>query len=217
VPGQTLTDLEQDLAAVIALSPDHVSAYCLTWEDGTPFSAWRASGRLHPVDEELEAAMAEATAAAFTRAGYVRYEISSWARPGFASRHNTSYWDGSDYLGLGAGAHSFSATPASGRRWANLRRPEAYRAAVDTTGTAVDQDERLSATQARTDFVITGLRQMAGIDPAAFARRFGEALADSFPQVDELVRDGLLEHAGSRLRLTRRGLLFADTVSARFV
>src|SRR5439155_44210 len=119
VPGQTLADWEDDLGAALALAPEHVSAYALTYEPGTPFHAWRASGRLRPVDEDGEAAMAERTVERLAAAGYERYEISSFTRPGFASRHNTSYWDGSDYLGLGAGAHSFSAEPAPGRRWAN--------------------------------------------------------------------------------------------------
>src|SRR5207247_1683803 len=82
---------------------EHVSAYTLTYEPGTPFHAWRASGRLRAVEEDGEAAMAEAALERLAAAGYARYEVSSFARPGFASRHNTSYWDGSDYLGLGAG------------------------------------------------------------------------------------------------------------------
>src|SRR5439155_1715088 len=117
VPGETLAEWEGDLEAALALGPEHVSAYTLTYEPGTPFHAWRASGRLRAVDEDGEAAMAEAALERLAAAGYARYEVSSFARPGFASRHNTSYWDGSDYLGLGPGAHSFSAEPAPGRRW----------------------------------------------------------------------------------------------------
>lgn len=217
VPGETLADWQHDLATALDLEPEHVSAYCLTWEDGTPFAAWRASGRLAPVADDVEAAMVEAATVALAQRGYERYEISSWARPGFASRHNTSYWDGSDYLGVGAGAHSFSAMPAPGRRWANVRRPDVYRATVAATGTAVDSDERLTPAQARADFVLTGLRRTSGIDVVAFARRFGQPLGDVFPQLAELVHDGLVEQAAGRVRLTARGLVFADTVAARFV
>ena len=135
VPGSTLEDWRHDVSAALALAPTHVSAYALTWEERTPFDAWRRSGRLVPLDEDVEAAMADATDEMLTAAGFARYEISSWARPGFESRHNCTYWDGGDYLGLGAGAHGFSRTPAPGRRWANVRLPDAWAAAVATRGT----------------------------------------------------------------------------------
>ncbi len=217
VPGQTEGDWARDLEAAIALEPTHVSAYSLTYEAGTPFHAWRASGRLRPVDEDAEAAMAERAIARLGAAGYERYEISSFARRGFASRHNASYWDGSDYLGIGAGAHSFSAEPAPGRRWANERLPARYADAVGTHGTAVAGEERLSVAQARGDFCFTGLRQTVGIDADAFRRRFGLPLDAAFPQVAGLIADGLLEARGGRVRLTARGFRFADSLSATFV
>ena len=164
-----------------------------------------------------EAAMAERTVERLAAAGYERYEISSFARPGFAARHNTSYWDGSDYLGLGAGAHSFSAEPAPGRRWANERRPERYLAAMRERGTAVATEERLSPAQARGEFCFTGLRQAAGVDLVRFRRRFGVALRTAFPHVERLIADGLVEASGDRVRLTARGFRYADTVAASFV
>jgi oxygen-independent coproporphyrinogen-3 oxidase len=216
VPDATPADWEADLHAAIALAPEHVSAYALTYEAGTPFHTWRTSGRLSPIDDDTEAAMAETTDALLAAAGYQRYEISSWARPGFASRHNQSYWDGSDYLGLGAGAHSFTAGPPA-RRWANTRPPDAYRDEIARTGTAVDQQELLTPAQAESDAVITGLRRLIGVDTTAFAHRFGRPLEEAFPQLPRLVEDGLLERAGNHVRLTPRGLTFADTVSAAFL
>ena len=217
VPGATLSDWEADLAAATALAPSHVSAYALTWEEGTPFHTWRTTGRLRPVDEDTEATMAATAAATLEAAGYGRYEISSWARPGFASRHNVHYWDGSDYLGLGAGAHSYTATPAPGRRWANERHPDRYRAAIETGGTAVAVEEVLTEPQARADFVITGLRRMAGVDTRAFDGRFATPLESAFPHIARLIDEALLERTPTHLRLTPRGLLFADTVSATFL
>ena len=217
VPGQTLADWEDDLGAALALAPEHVSAYALTYEPGTPFHAWRASGRLRPVDEDGEAAMAERTVERLAAAGYERYEISSFTRPGFASRHNTSYWDGSDYLGLGAGAHSFSAEPAPGRRWANERLPERYVSAVREGGTAVATEEQLGTAQARGEFCFTGLRQTVGVDVERFRRRFGIELDAAFPHLEHLIADGLIEASGDRVRLTARGFRFADSVSATFV
>jgi oxygen-independent coproporphyrinogen-3 oxidase len=217
VPGGTLADWRADLERAIALAPTHVSAYALTFEAGTPFAAWRQAGRLRPVDEDHEAAMAEHAAARLAGAGYARYEISSWARPGRASRHNQRYWDGSHYLGVGAGAHSFDAGPATPRRWSNLRAPTAYAQAVAARGIAVADEHALDVDEARGDFVFTGLRRMVGVDAAGFAGRFGVPLADAFPHVPGLVREGLLEWTGDRLRLSERGLRFADTVAATFV
>jgi len=217
VPGERVADCAADVECALALAPDHVSAYALTWEPGTPFHRRRAAGRLAPVDDDDEAAMAACVAERLAAAGLARYEISSWARPGRESRHNTSYWDGTDYLGLGAGAHSYAADPPPGRRWRNVRPPAAWRAAVAARGTAVAAEERLTEAQARAEFCFTGLRRTVGIDVAAFARRFGVPVESAFPHVARLADDGLVERAGERLRLTARGLLFHDSVAATFV
>ena len=217
VPGGTVADWKGDLAAALALEPPHVSAYSLTYEESTPFFAWRARGRLVPVGEDDEAAMAEATVDTLEAAGLRRYEISSFARPGYESRHNLAYWDGSDYLGIGAGAHSFAATPAPGRRLANERLPARYVAAVAATGSAVASEEWLTEAQARAEFCFTGLRQVTGVDTTAFRQRFGCDVEEAFPHVARLVADDLVERVAGRLRLTARGLRFADTVAARFL
>jgi len=216
VPGQSLAAWEDDLTRTLALAPEHVSAYALTWEEGTPFHTWRARGRLAPVDDDLESAMIDAAGGRLGAAGFRRYEISSWARTGFESRHNTRYWDGTDYLGIGPGAHSFCAMPGP-RRWWNLRLPHRWRDAVATRGTAVDGEELLTEAEARADFVITGLRRLAGADVTEFERRFAVSLAQAFPQLPHLEHDGLVELCGARLRLTPRGLRFADTVGALLV
>ena len=217
IPGSTLADWAHDLERTIALAPAHVSAYALTFEERTPYHAWRRTGRIRAVDEDDEAAMAELAGERLATAGYARYEISSWARPGRASAHNQRYWDGSPYLGLGAGAHSFAAEPSPARRWSNIRLPAAYMDAVTVGGVAVAEEHPLDVEQARADFVFTGLRRIVGVDATAFAARFGLPLADAFPHVPGLVRDGLLEWAGARLRLSPHGLRFADTVAATFV
>ncbi len=216
VPGSTLADWAADLEQAIALEPAHVSAYALTFEERTPFHAWRRSGRLNAVDEDDEAAMAELSAERLPAAGYLRYEISSWARPGRASAHNQRYWDGSPYLGIGAGAHSFDPGPPA-RRWSTLRQPQAYVDAVVGGRSAVAEEQPLDVDQARGDFVFTGLRRVAGVDDTRFARRFGLPIAAAFPHVAGLVRDGLLEWHGEALRLSPQGLRFADTVAASFV
>jgi len=216
-PGGTVAEWEQDLRAAIALAPAHVSAYALTYEEGTPFHAWRDAGRLVPVAEDDEAAMADAAVALLGRAGYRRYEISSFAQPGREARHNLAYWDGSDYLGVGAGAHSFSRAPAPGRRWVNERLPARYVSAAATRRPPIATEEQLTHSQARAEFCFCGLRQTAGIDLDAFHRRFGVPLEHAFPHVAGLTADNLIERAAGRLRLTARGLRYADSVAATFV
>lgn len=216
VPGETVADWECDLRAAVALAPSHVSAYALTYEEGTPFHRGRATGRLRPVSEDVEAAMMDATDAILPAAGLARYEISSWARPGRESRHNTAYWTGVDYLGLGAGAHSFRRHPSPGIRWANERDPDRYARAA-RGGRAVATEERLTDAQARAEFCFTGLRTVAGIDSEAFRARFGVDLDDAYPHVKKLVDDGVLERSSTRLRLTALGLRHADAVAATFL
>ena len=217
VPGSTPANWEADLAAATALAPSHISAYALTWEENTPFHAWRRTGRLHAVDEDTEATMTAITASTLAAAGYQRYEISSWARPGCASRHNVHYWDGSDYLGLGAGAHSYSSRPAPGRRWSKERTPDRYRIVVESRGTAVATEELLTEPQARAEFVITGLRRLAGVDTTEFERRFATPIESAFQHIARLIDEALVERTPTHLRLTQRGLLFADTVSTSFL
>ena len=212
VPGQTPAQWARDLDVTLALGPEHVSTYALTYEPGTPLHRWREEGRVVPVDEDDEATMLDLACLRLAAAGYERYEISSHARAGFASRHNQRYWDGSSYLGIGPGAHSFAATPLPGRRWANERDPQRYRELVAAHGRAVATSEELTPARAESDFVMTGLRRLAGVDLDAFARRFGHRLEDALPQVESLAADDLVERVGGRLRLTERGLRFADTV-----
>jgi oxygen-independent coproporphyrinogen-3 oxidase len=217
VPGESVAQWEHDLDLALALRPEHVSTYALTYEPGTPMHRWRAEGRVVPVDDDDEATMADLACERLAVAGYERYEISSHARPGFASQHNQRYWDGSSYLGIGPGAHSFAAAPLPGRRWENERDPERHRAGVLASGTAVATTEELSAARAASDFVVTGLRRLVGVDAGMFAQRFGRSLDEALPQLARLADDGLVEHTGAHLRLTPRGLRFADSVWAALV
>ena len=217
VPGQTLAEWEADLRTATALAPDHVSAYNLTFEEGTAFHALRARGELVPQPEEIEVAMFSRTRELLAGAGYEPYEISNFARPARACRHNLNYWRAGAYLGIGAGAHSFARVPEPGARWSNARAPHAYIEGVRLRGHARTAEESLSVRQARGEFVFLGLRCREGIDAAAFARRFGIDLVDAFPHAAGLHRDGLLDRAGSRWTLSERGLLLADSIFATFL
>lgn len=216
VPGETREAWAADVAEVLAWAPEHISAYNLTYEPGTPFHTLRSRGALKALDEEDELWMYQHVRQALAAAGYAQYEISNFAQPGHQARHNQSYWRGVDYLGLGAGAHSYAHVPGWGRRWSNERIPERYIAAV-TRGDATVGDETLEFETAAAEFVFLGLRERVGIDPNDFAERFGRPLADVHPEVAGFLGDGLLEEHDGRLVLSERGLLLADSVFAAFL
>jgi oxygen-independent coproporphyrinogen III oxidase len=216
VPGETRAVWEADVAEAIGWSPEHVSAYNLTYEAATPFHTLRARGALQPLDDEDELWMYQHVRAALAAAGYQQYEISNFARPGHEARHNQSYWRGVDYLGLGAGAHSYASAPGWGRRWSNERIPERYITAV-ARGDATASQETLSFDNAAAEFMFLGLRERAGVDRRTFADRFGKSLEDVHPEVVAFRADGLLVDIGSRLTLSERGLLLADSIFAAFL
>ncbi|MGH7788757.1 MAG: radical SAM family heme chaperone HemW [Candidatus Binatia bacterium] len=217
IPGQTVEEWEADLATAIALRPAHISAYNLTYEDGTAFGAWKRSGALAPLPEEAEVAMFNRTRTILAAHGYPGYEISNFAPPGQECAHNLNYWRAGGYLGVGAGAHAFAAVPGPGRRWANERSPDGYLARIAADGQARVSEETLSAEQARGEFVFLALRLADGFAPADFASRFGIEFDRAFPHVDTFVRDGFLCTAAGRWQLTPRGLLFADSIFSTFL
>lgn len=217
VPGQTAGQWEADLETAVGLAPDHISAYGLTYEEGTAFHAQRRSGALTPLPEEAEVAMFTRTRAILAAHGYAAYEISNFARPGRECAHNLNYWRAGAYLGVGAGAHSFAPAPAPGRRWGNDKSPVRYIERATATGAARASEEQLSGAQARGEFVFLALRCRDGFAVADFSARFGADPTAAFPHLVALERDGLLEHAADRWRLTARGLLVADSVFATFL
>ena len=214
VPGQTVGEWRDDLVRAIELGTSHVSAYNLTIEDGTAFSAMRRRGQLRPLDEAIEIEMYRVTERVLAAAGFERYEISNYARPGRACRHNLQYWRLQPYLGVGAGAHSYAPPD---EHWSNERGPEQYMRNVESRGDAVAWRETLSAEQARGEFVFLGLRCREGIESREFARRFGVDFAQAFPHSASLRDGGLLEDADGRWCLTARGRMLSDEVFATFV
>jgi oxygen-independent coproporphyrinogen-3 oxidase len=215
-PGQTFAMLDDDLAQSFAAGVDHISLYNLTYEEGTPFFDMKRKGQLQPVDEDEELAMFTRIREQCLAHGYRHYEISNFARPGFSSRHNANYWKGGSYLGLGAGAHSFTNTPDWGRRWSNERNPTLYIKKVLATHQAQNFAETLTRTQARGEFLFLNLRQLDGLTFSDFAERFGADLIAEFPHIEDLVAEGLLQKTKERIALTPQGLLIADTIFASF-
>ncbi len=217
VPGQMVEMLADDLSLAHGHALEHLSTYNLTYEENTPFFVMRKKGKLQPVEEDEEVAMYALIQERCAASGYQHYEISSFARPGFAARHNANYWKGISYLGLGAGAHSFSAVSEWGTRWSNERSPRRYMEKALKHGEAKTVVETLTRTQAMGEFVFLSLRQLQGFAPVTFAERFGVGFEEQFPHVADLLSEGLLTVDAGRIRLSPQGLLIADTIFASFL
>jgi len=217
LPRQTLAAWQDTLQEAVTMKPEHISVYGLSIEEGTPFARLAEQGALQLPEEELAAAMLELTAAALSSAGYEHYEISNFALPGCRSRHNQVYWQRGNYLGFGAGAHSFLNAPGYGKRWENPATLAEYAATVGNKKVA-DRGVALTEKEAMAEFMFLGLRLLAGVDKEEFFRQFGRELEEAFPKVVGIFCErGLLQEQGSMLRLTSQGLLLANLVMQEFV
>ncbi|MGI6081347.1 MAG: radical SAM family heme chaperone HemW [Limnochordia bacterium] len=213
LPGQSLSDLRQTVDRVIELAPEHISCYSLIVEPTTPLAKQLEKRELELPDEDLELAMYEWVMARLHAAGYEHYEISSWARPGYRSRHNELYWRNEWYRGLGPAAHSHW----DRQRWANAPTVKAYSQALDQGVLPVVERCQLSADDEMDETMIMGLRLLEGVSEERFRTRYGRGLEATYgPEIVRLVRLGLVEY-GSSLRLTRKGLLIANQVFAAFL
>ena len=167
IPGQTQKELEADLAEALSFQTDHISAYSLTYEPGTPLTRDLERGRVERLPNEVEAEMFETIRTMLPAAGLAAYEISNFARPGFEARHNQAYWRGIPYIGLGAGAHSYNpgviGEGSFGRRWMNLREPAAYMDAIESIGLAESESEDLTRQQAMGEGCWLALREGRGL------------------------------------------------------
>lgn len=217
LPMQTLEEYEQTLTQVLALTPEHISSYSLMIEEGTPFYERYGEGgaeRDKLPDEETDRAMYMLTKQKLAAAGYERYEISNYAKPGFESRHNSSYWKGTEYLGFGIGASSLF----TNARYHNETNLSAYIEQV-MRGEDIRRDvERLVEAEAMEEFMILGLRMMKGVSRAEFQRRFGRPLETVYGSVLRKLKDsGLLLVDGDTVALTERGIDVSNQVFVEFV
>ena len=210
LPGQTMADWLETLAAAVALAPAHISCYGLQGEEGTPLALRLAAGEGAPLpDEDAERAQYDAALRVLAQAGYAQYELSNFARPGAACRQNLTYWTCGEYLGVGCAAHSHWA----GERWGNTATLDDYMAAMAAHRSPVAERTTVTEADARFERMMLGLRLTRGVEVAAFARRFGCTPQQVWGDVlDGLVRQGLLAEADGYLRLTRRGMDVQNTV-----
>lgn len=208
LPGQTVAEWEWSLEAAIALGVQHVSAYHLIYEEGTALHRLKEAGRIVPVSEETSVAMFSLLIDRLTAAGFVHYEISNFGREHFFSRHNSSYWIGRKYLGVGASAHSFDGVS---RQW-NVASLPGYLEGIGQ-GRPVVEVEQLDRNTRYNEFIITGLRTMWGVSLEAMEREFGRSLyIYGMRQAKPYMERGLLEVRDGALRLTREGIFVSDGV-----
>jgi oxygen-independent coproporphyrinogen-3 oxidase len=199
LPKQTAGSWKESLDSLVELAPEHVSVYLLEVDEGSRLGGEilrggrRYSAGDVPSDDEM-AEFYETACGVLEAAGYGHYEISNWAKPGFASRHNLKYWRREAYLGFGAGAHSFSGT----ERWANAHDAAGYANAVMGGRLPVEQHEKLTPESALEEELFLGLRQMEGIDVGRIEREYGVSLGSRF---ERLTSAGLIEREGSLVRL----------------
>ena len=206
IPEQTATSWEDTLTRALELRPRHLSCYALSIEEGTRFFRQWKQGTLRACDPEKEQMFQRLVEKHVSQSGFIRYEISNWAQPGYACRHNLRYWQGQDYLGLGPSAQSY----VGGVRWGNVPDLLDYSKQLGEEQLPVQEIERLATVRQRKERVIFGLRQVEGI-PAEWVNAledevgWGQALA-------RLLADDLVSQSGDRYRLTAKGQQFVDTV-----
>jgi oxygen-independent coproporphyrinogen-3 oxidase len=245
LPEQSLPTWQTTVQRILDLHPEHISAYALTLEHGTPFGRWSSKGLMPLPDPDLAAEMYEWLSETLEANGYVQYEISNWAidgrtskvephdatfdiqplPPTFACRHNLQYWRSLPYLAFGAGAHGY----ANGYRYSNVLRIKTYIERLNTANGSLDTSFPLTPATVNhhkqtlvddmSEYMLNNLRLVeAGASDADFKSRFGRGLMDVYAaQIEELVRFSLLEWRGKSIKLTQRGHLLGNQVFLRFV
>ncbi|MDY4668533.1 MAG: radical SAM family heme chaperone HemW [Oliverpabstia sp.] len=210
LPGQSLSSWEESLEKVAKLQPEHVSAYSLIIEEGTPF----ALKKLNLPDEEEERKMYEKTHEILESYGYHQYEISNYGKPGKECLHNIGYWQRKEYLGLGLG----SASLIQEKRFHNTGKMEGYLAKSDKVGEIREDIEKLTRENQMEEFMFLGLRMLEGVSEKEFQEKFGMDLKNIYGDViKKYIQLGLLEQKGDRLYLTRRGISVSNPVLADFL
>lgn len=220
-PGQERVDFEKDLAQGIAMQPEHISSYLLSLEPGTPYYQAHEKGSISLPSEEISLAMMDALEDMLAQAGFEQYEISNFAKPGFRSAHNWGYWEGEDYLGLGAGAHSYRSDDVlrlhTGKRWSNLALPQSYIEKVSKGEMPEAWSENLDMAARQYEFFFLGLRKIQGVQKSEFERRFKVSLEENFEDILLLLAEAkLLVQDGDNIFLTRTGRRVSDSVFGEF-
>lgn len=214
VPHQTAAQWHQTLEKTLRLAPSHISTYCLSADSGSRLDEDVRSGAVALPGDDAAVSMYRSAVNMIEREGFHHYELSNFALPGFACRHNINYWERGEYLGLGAGASSFLGSS----RFANIADIAAYCSRLFRGETAVDTREALTGDHASLEDLLLGLRMTAGVDLGRYEHRHGSARRERLLlRIEELLPHGLFLIENGRLRLTSRGMVLADEALRRIV
>ncbi|MEG0864598.1 MAG: radical SAM family heme chaperone HemW [Clostridia bacterium] len=226
LPGQSLADYLESIETVSALQPEHISAYSLILEEKTPLFDMVERGTVTMPEDDLAGEMFARGIEGLNARGYQQYEVSNFAKQGYACKHNMGYWQGAWYLGLGLAAHSMlppenaeAAEPALRLRRANTCDMHTYLTALHEDKLPIAQEEHIGAQEAMFETMMLGLRMTAGVSEADFLHTFGKTLQSAYGGVLEgLVADGLaLWRGDGRFTLTARGLEMQNDVLLRLM
>lgn len=211
IPGESIDMLRRDLAYILSLSPEHISAYDLIYEQGTPFFEMRAKGALTEVSEELSLEMSHTVRDFLALGGYEQYEISNYAKPGRHSKHNTSYWQGIPYIGLGPSAHSYK---HPWRSW-NISSIDEYNKGLLTGAGFLDREyERITPEMEYEEYFLTRLRTKEGISLSEIEAK---GFTIPYATLSQMEDEGLIERQRDRYHLSTRGIDYADRVILNLV
>ncbi|MCC6483714.1 MAG: radical SAM family heme chaperone HemW [Armatimonadetes bacterium] len=215
LPGQTLQNVLETVRQAIQLAPEHISAYCLTVEEGTDFHRLHRLGKLELPDEDLQAEMFLSIQSALTQANFEHYEISNYARPGFRCRHNEVYWRNEPYWGFGTGAVGY----VQGQRTKWEINPRDYIEQIEQAGQPrVEESEKLEGRALLGETIMLALRTAEGIDLDSVSQRFGTDVAACYSgEIQRFSAAGVLQRSGSTLCLTKDGLLLANEILCEFL
>ena len=208
LPGETLEDWQKDLHTAINMYPEHISAYHLIYEEGTPLWKLKEAHKVEETDEDLSVSLFKELIHTLKAHGYEHYEISNFCRPGYYSRHNSSYWTGKKYLGCGPSAHSYDGIS---RQW-NVASLSRYIQGI-LNGTPCQEKEELDLYTRYNDFIITRLRTASGIPTDTLKETFGKTLYDYCMQMAAPhLQQGLLTCDHHILKLTEEGIFISDGI-----
>jgi putative oxygen-independent coproporphyrinogen III oxidase len=214
LPGQTISDFKETLDIAFSLDVEHISAYSLIIEPKTVFYNLMNKGKLRVPSQEDEAFMYEMLMDEMDKHGYSQYEISNFARSGYESLHNLTYWDNNDYYGIGAGAHSY----IDGIRRSNIAPLKKYMQAVTETNHAYLDEISVSKVERMEEEMFLGLRKTNGVNKASFYEKYKVEMNEVFSEpIKEYTNKGLLEQTESSLRLTKKGRFLGNEVFQAFI
>lgn len=223
-PKENIEDWKYDILQALQLGVEHISAYSLMYEEGTPLYKMLEQGKIEEIDEELSRNMYDTLVDMLTISGYEHYEISNFAKPGYCSRHNSSYWNETPYIGLGAAAHSYRrARNQSGkmevtRSW-NINNIQQY---INSIHQAIlpSEKENLDLTTRYNDLITTALRTSNGIDLKKTEKEFGKSYLEKLlHEANSKIQRGLMkiDNKNYRLSLTRKGIYISDDIMGDFM